>query len=206
MDSIIKSGRTVKEAVDAALQELGKTEDEVLVEVLEEPTKGFLGLIGGKLARVKVTVKENKVEKAVKFLESVIKEMGLEDATVEVVSQGDPLKINLKGTRLGILIGRRGQTLDALQYLTNLVVNKNSENRIKIILDIEEYRRRREQTLERLALRLAEQVRRKGKSITLEPMNPHERRIIHTTLQNNPYVVTMSEGEEPYRKVIILAK
>jgi spoIIIJ-associated protein len=140
------------------------------------------------------------------FLEQVIGKMGLVNTTIEVVKQDNPLILNLKGSRLGVLIGRRGQTLDALQYLTNLVVNKDSDSRTRVVLDVEEYRKRREQTLQRLALRLAEQVRRRGQSITLEPMNPHERRIIHTALQNNPHVVTLSEGEEPYRKVVISAK
>lgn len=206
MEFVLKTGRTVENAVAAALIELNKTEEQVEIEVLEEPSKGFLGLIGGKLAKVKVIVKEDWTEKAVSFIQQVVEKMGLTNIVVEIVKKDDPLVLNLRGSRMGILIGRRGQTLDALQYLTNLVVNKDSERRVRVVIDAEEYRKRREQTLQRLALRLAEQVKRKGKSITLEPMNPHERRIIHTVLQNNPYVFTVSEGEEPYRKVVISAK
>jgi spoIIIJ-associated protein len=142
---------------------------------------------------------------AVEFLTNVFRNMGL-SVNMNCKTDNGYINISIKGTRLGILIGRRGETLDALQYLTNLAVNRKTEKRVNIILDVEGYRKRREETLNRLARRLAEKVKRTGNKVMLEPMNPHERRIIHTALQNNMDVTTYSEGEEPYRKVIIALK
>ena len=206
MKNIEIAAKTVETAVETALKELQVTMEDVEVEVLEEPSKGLFGLLGSKMARVRVTVKEAAhAELAVTFLEKVFKEMGL-DTTLSSKKENSYLKIDIQGPQLGILIGRRGETLDALQYLTNLVVNRKSEKKVHVILDIEGYRKRREETLVRLARRLAEKVRKTGKKVMLEPMNPHERRIIHTAVQNIPDIMTHSEGEEPYRKVIISLK
>ncbi|GAW93651.1 RNA-binding cell elongation regulator Jag/EloR [Calderihabitans maritimus] len=205
MKSIEVSGKTVEEAVNMALEELQAEREEVEVEILEHPSKGLFGLIGSKLAKVRVTLKEDPIRIAQEFLLGLIRRMGVH-ADISIAQKDEYTYLTLTGSDLGILIGRRGETLNALQYLVNLVVNRKVEKRIKIILDVEGYRSRREQTLIRLARRLSEKVKRTGNRIVLEPMNPHERRVIHTALQNDNSVYTYSEGEEPYRKVVISLK
>ncbi len=200
-----KSGKTVEEAIEAALEELGLSRSEVEVEVLEESNKGLFGFLGAKDARVKVKECINPEQKAVKILEEIFHRMELE-VNIELREIDGHTLINLNGPDLGILIGRRGDTLDAMQYYLNLAANKNTDKRVRFILDIEGYRQRRTETLSKLALRLAEKAKRKGKDVVLEPMNPHERRVIHTALQNHKDVFTYSEGEEPYRKIIIAPK
>ena len=205
MREVVKSAKTIEEAIEAARIELGLESNEIAVEVLAEPNKGLFGLIGAKDARVKVTEVANPGRKAVNLLRDLFKCMKIE---VEINTEKTEafIKINLTGPDLGVLIGRRGDTLDAIQYYINLAANKNAEKRERFILDIEGYRERREETLSRLALRLADKAKRKGKDVILEPMNPHERRIIHTALQNHSEVFTYSEGEEPYRKIVIAPK
>jgi len=200
-----KTGKTVEEAVGQALQNMGVSIDDVEVEIIEEPTKGILGLFGAKPARVKVILKEGASEKAVDLLNNIIKSMELQ-VELDVVEKKDFLTINLKGPELGILIGRRGETLDALQFLVNLSVNKNKEVRRKIIIDVEGYRHRREETLQKLAVKLANKAKQRGRSVVLEPMSSQERRIIHTALQGRDDIYTFSEGDEPYRKIIISPK
>lgn len=196
------SARNVEEAIKMAAEELKLSIDEFDVEILEESSKGFLGILGGKHARIRATEKPNKVTSAKQFLEEVTARIGLK-TTVLVREEDDFVKMTLTGANLGSLIGRRGETLDALQYLTNLVANKHSHERKKIVLDAEGYRQRREETLTTLARRLADKVARTGTAVVLEPMNPQERRIIHTALQDDRKVQTLSEGEEPFRKVVI---
>ena len=202
-----KTGKTVEEAYQAALAELGLPESRVSYEVIEEPSKGFLGIIGGKLAKVRVTVRElSPLEKAENFLKEIFSSMHL-DVKMEREDKEESYIFNLVGENLGILIGKHGQTLDALQYLTNLAANRGLlEEKIRIILDVENYRSRREETLRRLAVRLADKERRTGEKVMLEPMNRHERKIIHTALQDHHRVMTYSDGEEPYRKVVIDVK
>ena len=202
-----KTGKTVEEAYQAALAELGLPESRVSYEVIEEPSKGFLGIIGGKLAKVRVTVRElSPLEKAENFLKEIFSSMHL-DVKMEREDKEESYIFNLVGENLGILIGKHGQTLDALQYLTTLAANRGLlEEKIRIILDVENYRSRREETLRRLAVRLADKVRRTGEKVMLEPMNRHERKIIHMALQDNYRVVTYSAGDEPYRKVVIEPK
>jgi len=200
--SIEKVGRTKEEAVNEAIKELGVKPDKVNVEVLEEINKGFLGLLGGKAVRVRVTVKEDLAQMAGLFLREMLVNMGVL-AQVEIFRRSDNTILNINGKDLGILIGKRGQTLDSIQYLVNLAVNKGQVERERIIVDVAGYRRRREDTLRRLAIKMADKVRREGRRQVLEPMTPHERRIIHSTLQSNKDVITYSEGEDPYRHVII---
>lgn len=205
MREIVRSARTTEEAIEAALEELGLSKDEVEVEVLEEPNKGLFGFLGVKDATVKVKESANPEKRAVKILNDIFSCMKLEvDIAISEID-GRTL-INLNGPDLGILIGRRGDTLDAIQYYINLAANKNAEKRVRFIIDVEGYRQRREETLSNLAHRLADKAKRKGKDVVLEPMNPHERRVIHTALQNHKDVFTYSEGEEPYRKIIIAPK
>jgi len=197
-----KNGKTVEAAVDAALQELQVGADRVTIEVLDEPSKGLFGILGGKPALVRVTVKESKSDQAVELLNQILKAMTVE-AEVNVEEDNEQIVINLEGKQLGLLIGRRGETLNSLQYLLNLGVNKNAEDRKKVILDVEGYRRKREDTLMHLAMKLADKAKRRGRSVILEPMNPQERRIIHTTLHGREDIYTFSEGEEPFRKIVI---
>lgn len=205
MKIVEKIGKTVEEAVEMALKELDATRDEVDVEVLEEPSKGILGLIKVKPARIKVILKENPLNRASGLLKDIFQNMDL-DVKIKISEKEKTMFINLEGPELGILIGRRGETLDALQYLVNLSANKNQETRKKIIIDIEGYRNRREKTLQRLALKLADKARQRGRNVVLEPMSSQERRIIHTALQGRDDIYTFSEGEEPYRKIIISPK
>ena len=205
MRSLEKRGRTVEEAVAAALEELGVGESEAQVEVLEEPAKGLFGILGTKDARVRVSLRERREDVAKRFLSEVLKTMGYSPDMESSVEDGYVF-INVLGDDLGALIGRRGQTLNALQYLVNLAALRGAAGDERIVLDIEGYRKRRERTLQALAQRLAERVRRTGQSMALEPMTAQERRVVHTTLQDDPQVVTKSDGEEPFRKVVIHPK
>jgi len=206
-NSILKTGKTVESALEDALKELNLTENEVTVEVIEEATKGILG-IGGKPATIKVTPINNVnldevKEKVNDFLGQMTSYIGLNTEN-EINEVDEKLKVNIVGKEsMGILIGYRGETLEALQYLTNLVANKNKENYVRVELDTENYRAKRKETLEGLARKKAADVIKYGKRITLEPMTSYERRIIHYALQDNDKVTTNSVGQEPYRKIII---
>lgn len=206
MKVVESTGKTVEEAIASGLAELGISRERAQVDVLEEPAKkGLFGLLGMTNARVRVGVQEDPGQTGVAFLEKVCKAMGV-DASFVVLQDGDFWHINVSGPELGILIGRRGDTLEALQYITNLAVGRQIAERVRIIVDVEGYRQRREETLVRLAKRLSEKVKRTGGRVVLEPMNPHERRIIHTALQDESWVATFSEGEEPNRRVVISLK
>lgn len=216
MTSLEKTGKTVEEALDLALSELGVDLDSIEYQVLEEPSKGFFGFLGGKPARIRVTVKEKPVEplppvdvspavRAQEFLQNIFASMKL-DVTVETIVEPEHTTLNMHGDDLGILIGKHGQTLDALQYLTNLAANRDATDKARIVLDVEDYRKRRTETLSRLALRLADKVKRRGERVALEPMSPHERKVIHMALQNDKRIMTYSEGDEPFRKVVIALK
>jgi spoIIIJ-associated protein len=199
------TGKTVDEAISRALDELKVDRSKVDVEVMDEGNKGIFGIIGAKTARVKVIVKETPGEKVRKFLDDVFQKM---NANVQMVVEEDDetVYVTIEGEDSGIIIGRRGETLEALQFLSCLVINNGKESYKKVIIDIENYRKRREDTLVRLSHKLAERVIKSRKNITLEPMSPYERRIIHSTLQNNRYVKTYSIGDEPNRKVVITLK
>lgn len=206
MNSVEMTGKTIEEAVELALEQLGVGADRIEYEVLEAPNKGFFGFIGSKPAKVRVTVKQiDPLTVARDFLQNIFDKMALKVEVEEAVGQ-EGITFNFRGEDLGILIGKHGQTLDAMQYLTNLAANRDAESRVRIVLDVENYRKRREETLTRLALRLADKVRRSGEKVVLEPMSPHERKIIHMALQNDYRVATRSEGDEPYRKVVIALK
>jgi len=204
VEAIETSAKTVEDAVAAALAALHATEDEVEIEILETGSKGFIG-IGAKPARVKVALKADPVRLAKAFLNSVAKTMGIEiNFTTEYKDK--QLNINMLGSHMGVVIGKRGQTLDALQYLTNLVANKGGAPYLAVTLDAENYRQRRRETLESLAFNLAKKAKQTRRSIRLEPMSAYERRIIHAILQNDKFVTTHSEGDEPHRHVIIALK
>lgn len=241
--SVEKKARSVEEAIEEALTELGISKEDAVIEIVQEASKGFLGL-GAKEAVVKVSVKSDEIsdetdeavavsapleteavqvdqvkpaasgkvysssspaENAKNFISDILNAMGLE-VKVTAVLEDDVVKIELDGENMGIVIGKRGDTLDSLQYLTSLVVNQSSEDYIKISIDTENYREKRSEALNALSERLAAKVARTGKKFTLEPMNPYERRIIHSNLQDNEFVTTFSIGQEPYRKVVIAPK
>jgi len=204
-DRIEKSGKTTEEAVAAALKVLDAAEEEVTIEVLDPGAKGGLFGIGGRPAMVAVTRKYDPVHAVKEFLREVTLAMGL-SVNIEVTRKEKYLNINVVGENMGILIGKRGATLDALQYLTNLVVNRGSVPEFSVILDTENYRRRRRETLESLANNLARKVKAIRKPVNLEPMSRYERHIIHTVLQNDRHIRTYSEGNEPFRHVVISVK
>lgn len=239
MSTVIETGKTVEEALEKALIALGRSKDEVDYEVLEQPSRGFFGLFGGRMARLRVTEKQAAPDasafaapaaaaaqparpgqdvpdatpaagtpraRAEQFLRDIFRCMGLTVA-MSARETDEGYVYDLSGESLGILIGKHGQTLDALQYLTNLAANRGcEEGRIHVILDVEGYRSRREETLRRLAGHLAEKACRIHAEVRLEPMNRHERKIIHMALQDNYRVSTYSDGDEPYRCVVIAPK
>ena len=205
MDKITKSGKTVDDALYEALKELHASRDEVEVTIIDEGAKGFLGMFGAKDAVIQVVKKFNPEKIAVTFLKEMFQAMKM-NVSIETSLKEKQLAIELSGDEMGVLIGKRGQTLDSIQYLVSLVVNKGNSPYVSILLDTENYRQRRKETLESLAYNLAKKVKQTKRNVVLEPMNPSERRIIHSTLQNDRYVTTYSEGEEPYRNVVITLK
>ena len=206
MKKIETSGKTVEEAIENGLKELHVKRDKVNIEIVEMGSKGIFGF-GSKPAKVRLSINHDYETVARGFLGDIFDKMGIKPEIV-IKDSGDIINVTLSGPQMGILIGYRGETLDALQYLLSLVVNRQNKDveYKKVILDTENYRQKREETLIRLANRLAYKARRYNKSITLEPMNPYERRIIHSALQDHPDVGTHSEGDEPYRKVVIELK
>ena len=199
-----KIAKSVDEATELVLSELGLSADEVDIEVVDEGNKGFLGL-GSKDAVVTATVKDPISYTAKRFLNQIFTDMNLA-VEIKTSLEEDSLLIELSGDNMGIIIGKRGDTLDSLQYLTSLVVNRLCDDYVKVTLDTENYRAKRNEALVALSERLAKKVIKSGKKYTLEPMNPYERRIIHSNLQSNDEVTTFSVGEDPYRKVVIAPK
>ena len=207
MEYIEVTAKTVNDAITEACQKLVVTSDKLDYIVVEEGSSGFLG-IGSKPAVIKARVKYSSIpERAKEFLNEVFNAMNMVvTLDVKYDEENKNLNIDLSGDEMGILIGKRGQTLDSLQYLVSLVVNKGSEEYIRVKVDTEDYRKRRKETLENLAKNIAYKVKRTKRSVSLEPMNPYERRVIHSALQNDRYVTTHSEGEEPFRRVVVTLK
>ena len=203
------SAKTVGEAITEACRKFGVTSDKLDYQIVEEGSSGFLG-IGSKPAVIKAAVKVEKLsvdEIAKGFLRDVFGAMNMEVAVdVQYEEESGTMNIDLAGEEMGILIGKRGQTLDSLQYLVSLVVNKESDEYIRVKVDTEDYRARRKETLENLAKNIAYKVKKTRRAVSLEPMNPYERRIIHSALQNDKYISTHSEGDEPFRKVVVTYK
>lgn len=206
MEFIEVSAKTVDDAITEASIKLGTTSDKIEVEVIEKGSTGFLG-IKSKPAIIKARKKNDTVDNIREFLENVFSAMDME-VTIDIKKAEDDkvYEVELSGKEMGLLIGKRGQTLDSLQYLTNLAVNKHSDGYIKVKLDTEDYRQRRKDTLENLAKNIAYKVKRTKRPVSLEPMNPFERRVIHSSLQGDRYVETHSEGEEPFRHVVVTLK
>ena len=206
MKSIEIEGKTVEEALNKALIRLNVERDKVDVEVLNHGSRGLFNVIGVKPAKIKVSTKYDYIEEAHNFLKNMLKYMDI-NADVEIKEENNVVRINLSGDKMGLIIGYRGETLDSIQYLVSLIINKIHElPHKKVILDTENYRSKREETLKHVALKTANKVKVTGRVFRLEPMNPYERRIIHSALQGNTYVKTYSEGEEPFRRVVVELK
>ena len=206
MDFVEFSAKTIDDAITEACQKLTVTSDKLEYEVVEEGSSGFLG-IGAKPAVIKARIKNSVADKAKEFLKEVFDAMNMVVVIdVKYDEENRNIDIELSGDEMGVLIGKRGQTLDSLQYLVYLVVNKDEDEYIRVKVDTEDYRKRRKETLENLAKNIAYKVKRTKRPVSLEPMNPYERRIIHSALQNDKYVTTHSEGEEPFRRVVVTLK
>ncbi|WP_449622066.1 RNA-binding cell elongation regulator Jag/EloR [Robertmurraya sp. Marseille-Q9965] len=201
MRQVTATGQTVVEAVKSALAQLETTEDRTEVSIIDEGKKGIFGF-GSRPAIVKVTVKIDPVEEARQFLLDVSEKMGV-TANIEVKREGKQVQLLLSGEKMALLIGKRGQTLNSLQYLTQLVINRFADQYLTVILDAEDYRKRRNETLIHLAERLAEKAQRTGQKVTLEPMPSYERKVIHTALMGNTRIKTYSDGVEPNRHIVI---
>ena len=206
MDFVEFSAKTIDDAITEACQKLTVTSDKLEYEVIEEGSSGFLG-IGAKPAVIKARLKNSVADKAKEFLKEVFDAMNIVVVIdVKYDEENRNIDIDLSGDEMGVLIGKRGQTLDSLQYLVSLVVNKDEDEYIRVKVDTEDYRKRRKETLENLAKNIAYKVKRTKRPVSLEPMNPYERRIIHSALQNDKYVTTHSEGDEPFRHVVVVLK
>ena len=200
------TAKTVDDAITAACQKFLVPSSKLEYELIEEGSAGFLGF-NSKPARIRARISRNVEDTAREFLDDVFRAMKMTVVTdVKFNEEEGFLDVDLSGDDMGVLIGKRGQTLDSLQYLVSLVVNRESEEYIRVKVDTENYRKRRKETLENLAKNIAYKVKRTKRSVSLEPMNPYERRIIHSSLQNDKYVTTHSEGEEPYRHVVVTLK
>ena len=202
---IEKTAKSTDEAIALALAELGATEDMVEIKILEEGTKGLFGILGSKDSRVEVTLKQTAKSAAEDFLNDLFFAMGMK-VDVDINESDELLDINLSGDDMGIIIGKRGDTLDAIQYLTSLAVNRVDGPYKKVSIDTENYREKRKNALCALSGRIADKVSKTGRRHIFEPMNPYERRIIHASLQDHEIVHTYSIGEEPNRKVVVALK
>ena len=206
MDFIEVSAKTVDDAITESLVKLGTTSDKIEYEVIEKGSSGFLG-IGSRPAVIKVRKKSEIEDYVYDFLHSVFLAMDMDvEIFINKSEDGKNVDVELKGAEMGVLIGKRGQTLDSLQYLTNLAVGKQVSEFVKVKIDTEDYRKRRRETLENLAKNIAYKVKRTKRPVSHETMNPFERRVIHSALLNDRYVNTHSEGEEPYRHVVVTLK
>lgn len=205
MKQVTATGQTVEEAVKSALAQLNTSKDRTEVSIIDEGKKGIFGIFGSRPAIVKVTVKIDPLEEATKYIVELAREMGV-SVQVETVREGKHVHLILTGEKIALLIGKRGQTLNSLQYLTQLVLNRYSDQYLTVMLDAEDYRKRRNETLIQLAERLAQKAVRTGKNVALEPMPSYERKVIHTALVENRKIKTYSDGTEPYRHIVIAPK
>jgi spoIIIJ-associated protein len=199
---VTATGQNVDEAVESALAQLKTTKDRTEISIIDEGKKGIFGIFGSRPAIVKVTVKPDPIEEAKNFLVSVSEQMGV-SVKVDITKEGKNVFFNLSGEKIALLIGKRGQTLNSLQYLTQLVINRYNEQYLNVTVDAEEYRKRRNDTLIQLAGRLAIKAVKTGQNVALEPMPSYERKVIHTALVDNKRVKTFSDGSEPHRHIVI---
>jgi len=205
VQTVEKKGKSVDEAIKAALDELNCEIDDVVIEVIEEPAKGLLGLVK-KPAVVRVSVREKPEEDVRKALEDLLNKMKLDYRINNIEWDQGKVRINITGKDMGLLIGRKGETLNAVQFVLGLIVNRNREEKVRVVLDVEDYRKKREESLEALALRLSDKVKKTRRNVVMRPMSSQERRVVHTILQGDPQITTYSMGDEPNRKVVISLK
>ena len=205
MKQTTATGQTVKEAVESALAQLQITEDRADISIVDEGKKGIFGIFGSRPAVVKVSVIKDPIEEAKKFFLDVSEKMGA-PVTINVEKNGKQVKFILSGEKIALLIGKRGQTLNSLQFLTQLVINRFSGQYLNVMVDAEHYRERRNDTLIQLAQRLAQKAVQTKKEVSLEPMPSYERKIIHTALVENKKIKTYSSGEDPHRHIVIAPK
>lgn len=203
--TIEKRGKSVDEAIKAALDELQCEIDDAIIEIIEEPSKGLLGLVK-KPAVVRVSRRDKPEEEVLGVLEDLLKRMKIDYQISKVEWEDGRVRINIVGKDMGLLIGRKGETLNSLQFMVGLIVNRKRPERIRVVLDVEDYRKKKEESLEALALRLSDRVKKTRKNVVMRPMSSQERRIVHTVLQGDPQVTTYSMGDEPNRKVVISLK
>lgn len=198
----IKS-KSKEDAINKAIAQLKVSLEDLEIEILESPTKGFLGFLGAKEGTYKFTVIETELDIAKKFVENILKNSNI-DAKIKVTQENNLIKVDIEGKDAACLIGRRGETLDSIQFLTGLALNKiNKDSHMRVLVDIENYRSKREESLIRYANKVAREVAKTRKTKRLDYMNPYERRIVHSSLQNDKYVSTYSEGTDPYRRLVI---
>ena len=202
MKQVTASGQTVDDAVQSALEQLNARKDQVKVEIIDEGKKGMFGIFGAKRAIVKVSIKQDPIDLAKKYLEDITRSFA-DDINVDVVNKDEQVTFNLSSEKIAMVIGKRGQTLNAIQHLVQVMLNRQSSDFYRVIVDAEGYRARREETLQQLATRLADKAIKIRRNVTLEPMPSYERKIIHSILQNNPKVETHSDGTDPNRFVVI---
>ncbi len=205
MREITASGQTVEDAVKSALEQLQTTEDQVEIDIIDEGKRGILGIFGSKLSVVHVKQLKNQIEEAETFILEIAENMGVH-IELNTTVEDNFVTFDMQGEGIALLIGKRGQTLNALQYLVQLAINKDGKQFYRVMLDAEGYRGRRKETLETLAIRMAEKAKRINKKVALEPMPAYERKIIHTALQDRSDVTTESGGVEPHRHVVIKLK
>ncbi|WKA47451.1 RNA-binding cell elongation regulator Jag/EloR [Geobacillus zalihae] len=206
MKEVTATARTVEEAVQLALAQLGVPRERAVIVVLDEGERGWFGLFGGRPAVVKAVLKIDPVEETVRFLQQVIAQMGAEGASIEAVRRGKQVTLHVHGGPVGLLIGKHGQTLNALQFLAQLVANRHADEYVSIAVDVENYRERREKALIELAHKLAARAVKTGKEVRLEPLPAHERKIIHAALADNKHVLTYSVGVDPHRSIVVAPK
>ncbi len=206
VQTVEKKGKNVDEAIKAALDELECAIEDVSIEVLEEPSKGILGLVGKKPAVVRVSLVKKPEEEVRQVVEDLLNRMKIDYQINQVECESGRVRVNIIGKDMGLLIGRKGETLNAVQYIIGLIINRQREERIRVLLDVEDYRKKREESLEALALRLSDKVKKTKKNVVMRPMSSQERRIVHTILQADPQITTFSLGDEPNRKVVISLK
>ncbi|WP_099158971.1 RNA-binding cell elongation regulator Jag/EloR [Virgibacillus ndiopensis] len=202
MREITASGQTVEEAVQSALEQLNTTRDHVKVDIIDEGKKGLLGVFGSKRAVVKVILTKNQIQQAEKYLKEIVNNMQVATEVTTTV-EDKHVTFDLSGEKIALVIGKRGQTLNALQYLVHLAINKDGKDFYTVTVDAEGYRVRRKETLESLAIKMADKATRLNKKVALEPMPAYERKVIHSALQDNHHVSTYSDGVEPHRHIVI---
>lgn len=205
MRQVTASGQTVDEAVQTALEQLDTTRDNVEVNVIDEGKRGIFGLFGSKLAVVNVSIAKNQIEETEKFIKEITQQMNI-DIDLKTTVHNNHVTFEVSGEKIALLIGKRGQTLNALQYLIQLVINKHGKQFYRVTLDAEGYRERRRETLQSLAKKMAQKAKRLNRKVALEPMPPYERKIIHTALQADDDITTYSDGVEPHRHIVIKPK